>query len=164
LQPSYFGAAFARSWIKDGSLEALNREFAEGGMDPREYRSGPETPLKFPPSLAPREGDFYLRKHVYSAFFDSRLDSALRNLGIEALFCAGLWANVCMAGTALDALYRNYRVIWLSDGTLAGERPEDVATLANTARVSPGSRRSSASRSPAQNSPPPRSSVDQASI
>jgi nicotinamidase-related amidase len=134
LQRSSFGAHFARSWSKDGSLEALNREFAEGGVDPREYHSGPDTPLKVPPSLAPREGDFYLRKHVYSAFFDSRLDSALRNLGVDTLVCAGLWANVCMAATALDALYRNYRVIWLSDGTLAGEGPEEMGSLANTAR------------------------------
>jgi nicotinamidase-related amidase len=91
-------------------------------------------PLKVPPRLAPREDDLYIRKHVYSGFFDSRLDTALRNLSIETLVCAGLWANVCMAATALDALYRNYRVIWLRDGTLAGEGPEEVATLANTAR------------------------------
>jgi len=63
-----------------------------------------------------------------------RLDTALRNLGVGTLVCAGLWANVCMGATALDALYRNYRVIWLRDGTLAGEKPEGVATLANTAR------------------------------
>ena len=40
-----------------------------------------------------------------------------------------------MAATALDALYRNYHVVWLRDGTLAGEAPVgDVATLANTKR------------------------------
>jgi len=134
LQRSAFGAHFARSWSKDGSPHTFNREFAEGGVDPREYHSGPETPLKVPPGLAPRAGECYIRKHVYSAFFDSRLDTALRNLGIETLACAGLWANVCMAATALDALYRNYRVLWLRDGTLAGEAPEDVVTLPNTAR------------------------------
>ena len=134
LQRSAFGAHFARAWSADGSPQTFNRQFAEGGVDPREYHRGPETPLKVPPSLAPREGEFYVRKHVYSAFFDSRLDTALRNLGVETLVCAGLWANVCMAATALDALYRNYRVIWLRDGTLAGEKPEDVASLANTAR------------------------------
>jgi nicotinamidase-related amidase len=134
LQRSAFGAHFARAWSADGSLDTFNREFAEGGVDPREYHAGPETPRKVPPRLAPRMEDLYVRKHVYSAFFDSRLDTALRNLGVETLVCAGLWANVCMGATALDALYRNYRVIWLRDGTLAGEKPEDVATLANTAR------------------------------
>ena len=134
LQSSAFGAHFARAWSEDGSPQTFNREFAEGGVDPREYHGGPETPLKVPPSLEPRVEDLYIRKHVYSGFFDSRLDTALRNLGVETLVCAGLWASVCMAATALDALYRNYRVIWLRDGTLAGEKPEDVATLANTAR------------------------------
>jgi nicotinamidase-related amidase len=134
LQRSAFGAHFARAWSQDGSLETFNREFAEGRVDPREYHGGPETPLKIPPCLSPQENDFYIRKHVYSAFFDSRLDTALRNLGAETLVCAGLWANVCMAATALDALYHNYRVIWLRDGTLAGEKSEDIATLTNTAR------------------------------
>jgi len=134
LQRSAFGLHFARAWSEDGSPETFNREFAEGGVDPREYHSGPPTPLKIPPSLAPREGEFYIRKHVYSAFFDTRLDTLLRNLGVNTLVCAGLWAGVCMAATALDALYRNYRVIWLRDGTLAGGGPEEIASLANTAR------------------------------
>ncbi|MCL6430198.1 MAG: cysteine hydrolase [Anaerolineae bacterium] len=134
LERSAFGAHFARSWSTDGVPDAFIRAFAEGGVDNREYCGGRNGPLKVPPRLAPREGEPYIRKHVYSAFFDSRLDTALRNLGVSALVCAGLWANVCMAATALDALYRNYTVIWLRDGTLAGESGEGVVTLDNTAR------------------------------
>jgi nicotinamidase-related amidase len=135
LQKSAFGYHFARCWSTDGSPETFNREFAEGGVDSREYHSGPDMPLKIPPKLMPQEGDLYIRKHVYSAFFDSRLDTALRNLGVDTLVCSGLWTNVCMAATALDALYRNYRVIWLRDGTLAGEGPrDDPTTLPNTKR------------------------------
>ena len=132
LQHSAFGAHFARCWSTNGAIDTFNRTFAEGGLDPREYHGGPPSTLKIPLRLAVEEKDLYVRKHVYSAFFDSRLDTALRNLGIQTLLCAGLWANVCMAATALDALYRNYRVLWLRDGTLAGEAPEDVD--ANTAR------------------------------
>ncbi|MHB0858682.1 MAG: cysteine hydrolase family protein [Anaerolineae bacterium] len=134
LERSAFGAHFARSWSDDGAPDAFTRAFAEGGVDPREYCGGPETPLKIAPALAPRPSEPYIRKHVYSAFFDSRLDTALRNLGVHTLFCAGLWANVCMAATALDALYRNYTVIWLRDGTLAGETKTSIAGLENTAR------------------------------
>jgi len=133
LERSAFGAHFARSWSSDGAPDAFTREFAEGGVDPREYRGGREAPLHVPPTLAPRMGEPYIRKHVYSAFFDSRLDTALRNLGIDTLICAGLWANVCMAATALDALYRNYTVVWLRDGTLAGETEATVMDLTNTA-------------------------------
>ncbi len=134
LERSAFGAHFARSWSLDGVPDTFNRTFAEGGVDSREYHGGPAGPLKISPRLAPREGEPYIRKHVYSGFFDTRLDTALRNLGVRNLVCAGLWANVCLAATALDALYRNYTVIWLRDGTLAGETPESVANLENTAR------------------------------
>jgi nicotinamidase-related amidase len=135
LQRSSFGAHFARAWSQDGSLETFNRTFAEGQVDPREFHGGRERPLKISPSLSPQEHDLYIRKHVYSAFFDSRLDTALRNLGIKMLICAGLWANVCLAATALDALYRNYTVIWLRDCTLAGEEnSEDLSDLPNTKR------------------------------
>lgn len=134
LERSAFGAHFARSWSTDGAPDAFIHAFAEGGVDNREYCGGRSAPLKVPPRLAPRGGEPYIRKHVYSAFFDSRLDTALRNLGVSALVCAGLWANVCMAATALDALYRNYTVVWLRDGTLAGEWGEGIATLENTQR------------------------------
>jgi nicotinamidase-related amidase len=133
LRQSAFGAHFSRSWSKDGSWDAFERTFAEGGVDPREYHSGPESPLRISPVLAPRPGEPYIRKHVYSAFFDSRLDTALRNIGVRTLVCAGLWANVCMAATALDALYRNYTVVWLRDATLAGETDTTIARLENTA-------------------------------
>lgn len=116
LQRSAFGRHFRRSWGGD-----FNRVFSQGGVDAREYhQGGNDAPLKFPPRLAPRPDALYIRKHVYSAFFDTRLDTVLRNLGVRTLICAGLWANVCMAATALDALYRNYEVVWLRDGTLAG--------------------------------------------
>ena len=116
LQHSAFGRHFLRSWHGN-----FRQKFAQGGLDPREYcRGDRDAPLKFPPNLAPISGELYVRKHVYSAFFDTRLDTALRNLGIRTLVCAGLWANVCLAATALDALYNNYDVIWLREGTLAG--------------------------------------------
>lgn len=137
LQRSAFGRHFRRSWGGD-----FNQVFAEGGVDAREYHQGDRTaPLKFPPRLAPAPGELYLRKHVYSAFFDTRLHTALGNLGVRALVCAGLWANVCMAATALDALYRNYEVIWLRDGTLAGYGDTDrwVAWFEETVGFTVGS-------------------------
>jgi nicotinamidase-related amidase len=41
---------------------------------------------------------------------------------------AGFWADICLLGTALDAFYRNYRVIWLRDGTLGGNRDKKPTT------------------------------------
>jgi nicotinamidase-related amidase len=123
LERSEFGAHFQRSWGDD-----FNQAFREGGVDPREYHGGRPGPLTFPPELEPRPGEYYVRKHVYSAFFDSRLDTLLRNLGVRTLVMAGFWADVCMLATALDALYRNYRVIWLRDGTLGGSQDKEPTT------------------------------------
>jgi hypothetical protein len=40
-----------------------------------------------------------------------------------------------MAATTLDALYRNYTMLWLRDCTLAGEENDDsLYSLANTKR------------------------------
>jgi nicotinamidase-related amidase len=123
LDRSEFGAHFRRSWGND-----FDQAFREGGVDPREYHGGRPAPLSFPPRLEPRPGEYYIRKHVYSAFFDSRLDTLLRNLGINTLIMAGFWADICMLATALDAFYRNYRVIWLLDGTLGGNRDKKPTT------------------------------------
>ena len=114
---SEFGVHFRRSWGSN-----FDHTFREGGVDPREYHSGRQTPLAFPAELEPREGEYYIRKHVYSAFFDTRLDTLLRNLGVRTLITAGFWADTCMLATALDAFYRNYRTIWLRDGTIGDEQ------------------------------------------
>jgi ureidoacrylate peracid hydrolase len=123
LEHAEFGAHFRRSWGND-----FDQAFREGGIDPREYHAGRPGPLTFPVELEPRPDEYYVRKHVYSAFFDTRLDTLLRNLGIHTLVMAGFWADICLLATALDALYRNYRVIWLRDGTLGGNRDKKPTT------------------------------------
>jgi nicotinamidase-related amidase len=118
VERSAFGRHFRRAWDDD-----FNTAFTDGGVDSREFHQGNrDTPLKFAEHLAPRPDEVYIRKHAYSAFYATRLDTALRNMGIRTLICCGLWANVCLAATSLDALYRNYDVIWLRDGTLAGNQ------------------------------------------
>ena len=117
LDRSEFGIHFQRSWGSD-----FDHTFREGGIDSREYHHGRQAPLAFPPELEPCDGEYYIRKHVYSAFFDTRLDTLLRNLGVHTLITAGFWADICLLATSLDAFYRNYRVIWLRDGTLGDEQ------------------------------------------
>jgi len=127
---SEFGAHFRRSWGVD-----FDECFAEGGVDAREYHGGRAGRMAFPDELRPQEQDYLVRKHAYSAFYDSRLDSLLRNLGTRTLICAGIWADCCLLTTSLDALYRNYRVVWLRDGTMAGEDPGDEKEMPFTRRM-----------------------------
>ena len=109
--------------------------FAEEGVDPREYHYGPPQQLTFPDVMAPQSGDFYIRKHVYSGFFGTRLESLLRNLKIRNLICVGFRLEACLMSTMLDALYRNFKVILLRDCTLAGELPHEIDAMDFTRRM-----------------------------
>jgi nicotinamidase-related amidase len=97
--------------------------YAERDVDPREYHSGDSNVLGYSDVVAPRDGDYFVRKHVHSAFFETRLDSLLRNLGVRNLICVGFTLDVCLGTTMMDAVYRNYRVVLLRDCTYAIELP-----------------------------------------
>jgi nicotinamidase-related amidase len=97
--------------------------YAEDNIDPLEYHFGPSDVLKYSQIVAPRSGDYYVRKHVHSGFFDTRLDTLLRNLGCKTLVCAGFALDMCLGNTMIDALWRNYRVLLLRDCTYAIEIP-----------------------------------------
>ncbi len=91
--------------------------------------------LTFLAGAAPQKGDYFIGKTVYSGFFNTPLDSLLRNLGIKTLICAGFRLDVCLLGTILDALYRNYCPILLRDATLASELPDEIDVVAFTERM-----------------------------
>jgi nicotinamidase-related amidase len=104
--------------------QTLEELFAESVNDPLEYVAGDSTYIQHADVIAPEPDDYYVRKHVYSGFWDTRLDSLLRNLGIRNLVCVGFAADICLLGTMIDALYRNYRILLLRDATQAVEIPE----------------------------------------
>jgi nicotinamidase-related amidase len=97
--------------------------YSEEGIDPLEYHYGESEVLKYSQIVAPREGDYYIRKHVHSGFFDTRLDTLLRNLGCKTLVCVGFALDMCLGTTMIDALWRNYRVLLLRDCAYAIELP-----------------------------------------
>jgi ureidoacrylate peracid hydrolase len=113
----------------------LKENFTEPTVDPLEYHEGPPAALQFPAEIRPQPGDHYVRKHVYSGFFDTRLDTLLRNLGIRTLLCVGFVADACLFTTIADALFRNYKVILLRDCTVASELPGDVEEMTHTNRM-----------------------------
>lgn len=123
LNRSQIGKTLNRSLSCD--LEEL---FRERGIDEREYLSGDENLfLETSQALGPKEGDYFVRKHQYSGFRDTRLDTLLRNLNISTLFCVGFDAGTCLKMTMVDAFELNYELILLRDATAAIEIPEDVA-------------------------------------
>jgi nicotinamidase-related amidase len=65
--------------------------------------------------LAPRPGDFQIRKKRYSGFIGTRLDGILRELDIKTLYVTGCWTDCCVQHTVCDAFYNCYDVVLVED-------------------------------------------------
>ena len=111
------------------------REFAEDNVDPLEFHQGPRHMLVYPGAIAPQRGDYYVRKHAYSGFYATRLESLLRNLDVRTLVAVGIRLDGCLGTTLMDAHHRSFEVILLRDCTLACDTPEEQSTRAFTQRM-----------------------------
>jgi nicotinamidase-related amidase len=65
--------------------------------------------------LNPGELDIHVTKHRFSGFWDTELDSILRNMGVRTLFFAGVNADQCVMTTLEDASFLGYDVVMLRD-------------------------------------------------
>jgi nicotinamidase-related amidase len=130
INRSAFGSRLNESLGFDPTVD-----FRERAVNSIEFDAGEPIQLVIPPQIAPQPGDYYIRKHTYSGFFETRLDSLLSNLGVRYIICAGLVADCCVFFTLGDALFRGYEAILLRDCTLAGELPGEVETFPQTRRI-----------------------------
>jgi nicotinamidase-related amidase len=76
------------------------------------------------PDLAPAPGEHVIKKHRYSGFFGTDLDIILREWLIDTVIISGTTTENCCHATARDALFRNYRVVFLSDATATYDYPD----------------------------------------
>jgi ureidoacrylate peracid hydrolase len=67
--------------------------------------------------LAPQPGDIVLYKHRFSGFYETQLDSILRDLHIRNLVFTGCTTSICVDSTIRDAMFRDYRCVLLADCT-----------------------------------------------
>jgi ureidoacrylate peracid hydrolase len=86
-------------------------------------------------TIAPQPGDLMVEKIRQSGFTYTRLEAVLRGLGTEYVIVAGVSTGACVECTARDAVSRDFRVIFLADGTATNALPDlgwgpvDVETL-----------------------------------
>ena len=76
------------------------------------------------PDLSPAPGEHVIKKHRYSAFFATDLDLILREWGIDTVIVSGTTTENCCHATARDAMFHNYRVVFLSDCTGTFDYPD----------------------------------------
>ncbi len=67
--------------------------------------------------LAPEPGDLQVDKYRMSGFWDTPLDSILRNLGVSSVFFAGVNADQCVLATLMDANFLGYDTVLVEDCT-----------------------------------------------
>ncbi len=97
------------------------------GVDLLEAWKEPNNILSISDVIAPGEGEFLVRKQLYSGFFETHLDSLLRSLDVVNLVAVGFESQVCLGTTLTDAMYRNYRVWAVRDAIATAEWPETAA-------------------------------------
>ena len=65
--------------------------------------------------LAPLPADIRVDKYRMSGFWDTPLDSILRNLGVSTVFFGGVNADQCVLATLMDANFLGYDTILVED-------------------------------------------------
>jgi nicotinamidase-related amidase len=71
--------------------------------------------------LAPAEGELLLYKPSYGAFYDTPLETILKNLRKDTVIICGTLTNFCCGTTARQAYERGFHVIFGSDVTASDD-------------------------------------------
>ncbi len=67
--------------------------------------------------LAPRENEIVIHKSSYGAFYDTPLETILKNLEKDTVIICGTLTNYCCGMTARQAYERSFQVVFGSDVT-----------------------------------------------
>jgi biuret amidohydrolase len=83
-----------------------------------------EPGIEIYPEVAPRDDDVVIKKHRYSGFYGTDLEIILRGLGVDTVIITGVTTENCCHATARDAMFRDYKVVFLSDATGTFDYPD----------------------------------------
>jgi nicotinamidase-related amidase len=76
------------------------------------------------PELDIVPGDIIVAKPRFGAFHGTDLETILRAAGIDTLIIGGIATNMCVETTAREAATREFRVLFLRDGTATFAMPD----------------------------------------
>ncbi|VVB62271.1 putative isochorismatase family protein [uncultured archaeon] len=69
--------------------------------------------------LTPQNDEIIIHKSSYGAFFETPLETLLKNLGKDTVIISGTLTNYCCSTTARQAYERSFKVVFGSDVTAA---------------------------------------------
>lgn len=106
-----------------------------GAFMPNRYPElGPPDPAWFRDGtiwheLAPRDGEVIIYKPSYGAFYDTPLETILKNLDRDTVIICGTLTNFCCGTTARQAYERGFKVVFGSDVTATDDPAMQEAEL-----------------------------------
>ncbi len=89
----------------------MSNRYADLDIDQKEFYNGE----KIWHELTPEPGEVVIHKPSYGAFYDTPLQTILRNLDKDTVIIAGTLTNYCCGLTARQAYERGFKVIFGSD-------------------------------------------------
>lgn len=101
------------------SIKFMPIRYPEVKIDPIEYYDGG----KVWHELSPLEDEIVIHKPSYGAFYDTPLETILKNLNKDTVIICGTLTNYCCGTTARQAYERGFYVVFGSDVT-ATDDPE----------------------------------------
>jgi len=81
--------------------------------------------------LKPKKDEKIVRKHRFSAFYQTDLELVLKSLKVDTLIICGTVTHICCESTARDAFYRDFKVVFGTDICSVDCPDIQTATLRN---------------------------------
>jgi len=119
-----YAQADHRPDFRDFASHIVDRGYQSSSAEP--YRTKPPAVVadslaaEIVPELAPQPGDYVIKKHRWSSFFQTHLELSLRTAGIDTIMLAGGSTEVGIASTAYAARDMDFNLIILRDACRSG--------------------------------------------
>ena len=116
--------ADSEGWAADSFLSVEMRPFlAREGLRPNTWGAQLIDGLPKP--------DYDVEKQRLSGFYNTHLETLLRRLGTQTVVLTGVYTNMCVESTALDAWCRDFRIVLVPDCCAAFDPELHQATMKN---------------------------------
>jgi nicotinamidase-related amidase len=127
-------AASHRNFDRPSTGAQMPNRFPNIAPDPAWFRDG-----SICAELAPADDEVVIHKASYGAFYDTPLQTILKNMNRDTVIICGTLTNFCCGTTARQAYERGFKVVVLSDATATDDmdlqEPELMVLRKGFARV-----------------------------
>lgn len=116
----------------------MPNRYAQLPSDPSWFHEG-----RIVTELGPQPGDIVILKPSYGAFYDTPLETILKNLGRDTVLISGTLTNFCCGMTARQSYERGFSVVFpTAMPRITARRPSKACARASTWRWGPPTTRS----------------------